>query len=76
MTWPPERGVSKLPRLGSHPSQLAAYRSYAAAFSAAEHERYAAFYTDDVRLELGSTRCSPANESTCAFSCTTRCVTD
>src|SRR5450631_2787670 len=54
MTWPPDRGVSKLPRLGSHPSQLAAYRAYAAAFSAAEHERYAAFYTDDVRLELGS----------------------
>jgi ketosteroid isomerase-like protein len=54
MTWPPEKGVSKLPRLGGHPSQLAAYRAYAAAFSAAEHERYAAFYTDDVRLELGS----------------------
>jgi hypothetical protein len=34
MTWPPGRGVSKLPRLGGHPSQLAAYRAYAAAFSA------------------------------------------
>jgi hypothetical protein len=54
MTWAPGRGVSRLPRLGSHPSQLAAYRAYTAAFSAGEHERYSAFYTDDVRLELGS----------------------
>ena len=54
MTWPPERGVSKLRRLGGHPSQMAAYRAYAAAFSAGEHERYRAFYTDDVRLELSS----------------------
>ncbi len=54
MTWPPGRGVTRLPRLGGHPSQVAAYRAYAAAFSAAEHERYSAFYTPDVRLELGS----------------------
>lgn len=54
MTWPPGRGVTRLPRLGAHPSQVAAYYAYAAAFSAAEHERYAAFYTPDVRLELGS----------------------
>jgi hypothetical protein len=44
MTWAPERGVSKIPKLGGHPSQLAAYGAYAAAFSAGE----------DVRLELGS----------------------
>jgi len=54
MTWPPGRGVSKLPRLGGHPSQLAAYRAYAAAFSAGDHERYSAFYTEDVRLELST----------------------
>jgi len=54
MTWPPGRGVTRLPRLGGHPSQVAAYYAYAAAFSAAEHERYSAFYTPDVRLELGS----------------------
>jgi ketosteroid isomerase-like protein len=52
MTWPPERGVSKLPRLGSHPSQVAAYHAYAAAFSAAEFERFEQFYTDDVVLHL------------------------
>jgi ketosteroid isomerase-like protein len=52
MTWPPKRGVSKLPRLGSHPSQVAAYHAYAAAFSAAEFERFEQFYTDDVVLHL------------------------
>jgi ketosteroid isomerase-like protein len=52
MTWPPERGVSKLPRLGGHPSQVAAYHAYAAAFSAAEFERFQQFYTEDVVLHL------------------------
>jgi predicted SnoaL-like aldol condensation-catalyzing enzyme len=52
MTWPPERGVSKLPRLGSHPSQRAAFQSYSAAFSSAEFDRFAKFYTDDVILHL------------------------
>lgn len=54
MTWPPEKGVTKLPKLGGHPSQLAAFRAYASAFSNADHERYSRFYTDDVVLELGS----------------------
>jgi len=54
MTWPPEQGVSKLPRLGAHPSQLAAFRAYTAAFSNADFERFPRFYTADVRLELGS----------------------
>lgn len=54
MTWPPERGVTKLPRLGPHPSQLAAFQSYAAAFSAAEFERFPRFYTEDVVLHLTS----------------------
>jgi len=54
MTWPPGRGVSKLPRLGAHPSQVAAFRAYTAAFSNADFDRFPRFYTDDVRLELGS----------------------
>ena len=52
MTWPPERGVSKVPRLGSHPSQLAAFQAYSAAFSGAEFERFPKFYTEDVVLHL------------------------
>jgi len=52
MTWPPERGVTKLPRLGGHPSQQAAFQAYSAAFSGAEFERFPKFYTDDVVLHL------------------------
>lgn len=54
MTWAPEKGVSKLPRLGTHPSQVAAFQSYTSAFSNADFERFPAFYTEDVLLELGS----------------------
>jgi hypothetical protein len=54
MTWPPGRGVSQLPRLGSHPSQLAAFRAYSAAFSAGDFQRFPSFYTDDVVLHLSS----------------------
>lgn len=54
MTWPPEKGVTKLPRLGSHASQVAAYHAYAAAFSAAEFDRFPQFYTEDVVLHLSS----------------------
>ena len=54
MTWPAEKGVTKVPRLGSHPTQQAAFRAYAAAFSAAEFETFPLFYTEDVLLELGS----------------------
>jgi predicted SnoaL-like aldol condensation-catalyzing enzyme len=54
MTWPPEKGVTKLPPLGPHPSQLAAYSAYTAAFSNGDPERYTRFYTDDVELLLGS----------------------
>jgi ketosteroid isomerase-like protein len=54
MTWPPGKGVTQLPRLGVHPSQLAAFRAYTAAFSNADFERFPLFYTEDVRLELGS----------------------
>ena len=52
MTWPPEHGVTKLPRLGAHPSQLAAFMSYGAAFSNADFERWPSFYTDDVAFSL------------------------
>jgi hypothetical protein len=52
MTWPPGKGVSRLPRLGAHPSQLAAFRAYSAAFSEGDFERFSAFYTDDVALHL------------------------
>jgi ketosteroid isomerase-like protein len=54
MTWPPGKGVTQLPRLGAHPSQLAAFRAYTSAFSNADFERFPRFYTEDVRLELGS----------------------
>lgn len=54
MTWPTGKGVTTLPPLGGHPSQLAAYSAYTAAFSAGDPERYTRFYTDDVELLLGS----------------------
>jgi hypothetical protein len=54
MTWPPGKGVTSVPRLGPHPSQIAAFGAYVAAFSHGEFERFPRFYTEDVRLELGS----------------------
>jgi ketosteroid isomerase-like protein len=54
MTWPPGKGVTRLPKLGPHPSQLAAFKAYCSAFGNADFERFPTFYTDDVRLELGS----------------------
>lgn len=54
MTWPAGKGVTQLPRLGAHPSQRAAFRAYTSAFSHADFERFPRFYTEDVRLELGS----------------------
>jgi hypothetical protein len=54
MTWPPGYNVTKLPPLGSHPSQLAAFAAYAAAFSSGDFERFPRFYTDDVVLHLTS----------------------
>ncbi len=52
--WPPGVGVTTLPPLGGHPSQVAAYHAYAAAFSAGDPDRYTRFYTDDVVLDLRS----------------------
>jgi SnoaL-like domain len=54
MAWPPEQGVTKAPRLGGHPGQLAAYDAYTAAFSTGDADRFAKFYTPDVVLELSS----------------------
>jgi ketosteroid isomerase-like protein len=54
MTWPPGKGVTQLPRLGAHPSQVAAFCAYTAAFSHADFDRFGRFYTEDVLLELGS----------------------
>lgn len=52
MTWPPGQRVSSLPRLGAHPSQVAAFHSYASAFSNGDCERFPEFYTEDVVLTL------------------------
>ena len=54
MTWPPGKGVTRLPKLGAHPSQQAAFRAYCSAFSNADFERFPTFYTEDVTLSLGS----------------------
>lgn len=51
--WPSELGVTKLPRLGPHASQLAAFEAYAAAFSAGDTAGFTQFYTDDIVLDLG-----------------------
>jgi hypothetical protein len=53
MTWPPGQGVTTLPPLGPHPSQIAAYHAYASAFSAGDAARFTRFYWPDVVLELG-----------------------
>ncbi|HWI74051.1 MAG TPA: nuclear transport factor 2 family protein [Baekduia sp.] len=52
--WPPEHGVTKLPRLGAHVSQVAAFYAYVAAFSAGDTQRFPGFYTEDIVLDLGS----------------------
>lgn len=54
MTWPAGTGVTTLPLLGPHPSQIAAYHAYAAAFTAGDAARFSRFYWPDVVLELGS----------------------
>ena len=56
MTWPAGKCVTTLPRLGAHPSQRAAYYAYASAFSAGDHQRFSAFFTEDVVLELPSVK--------------------
>ncbi len=54
MTWPPESGVTKAPRLGSAAGQRAAFLAYTRAFSGGLAEKFSAFYTDDVKLQLST----------------------
>jgi hypothetical protein len=54
MTWPPETGVTKAPKLGDHAGQRAAFSAYTRAFSGGLADKYSAFYTDDVKLTLPS----------------------
>src|SRR5690606_32255379 len=54
MTWEPEKGVSKLPKLGSHAGQQAAFQAYTVAFSEGLVPQYSSYYTDDVELYLPS----------------------
>jgi len=52
--WPRNYRVSKAPRLGGTPGQRAAFLAYTRAFSEGEFDLFAAYYADDVILELGS----------------------
>lgn|GEM_PF-432238 len=54
MTWEPERGVGKLPKLGAHAGQQAAFYAYTSAFSAGLAPQYSSYYTDDISLVLPS----------------------
>jgi predicted SnoaL-like aldol condensation-catalyzing enzyme len=54
MTWPPESGVTKAPRLGDAAGQRAAFLAYTRAFSGGLAEKYSAFYTSDVKLQLST----------------------
>jgi hypothetical protein len=54
MTWKPETGVTKAPKLGEHAGQRAAFIAYTRAFSGGLADRYSSFYTDDVKLTLPS----------------------
>lgn len=50
--WLAGHGVSRAPRLGGDAGQRAAFQAYIRAFSEAQFERFASFYTEDVVLEL------------------------
>ncbi|MEO8308455.1 MAG: nuclear transport factor 2 family protein [Pseudomonadota bacterium] len=54
MTWKPETGVTKAPRLGAEAGQRAAFIAYTRAFSGGLPAKYSAFYTNDVKLQLSS----------------------
>jgi predicted SnoaL-like aldol condensation-catalyzing enzyme len=54
MTWKPETGVTKAPRLGDQAGQRASFIAYTRAFSGGLAAKYSAFYTDDVKLQLSS----------------------
>ena len=54
MTWKPETGVTKAPKLGDQAGQRAAFIAYTRAFSGGLADKYSSFYTDDVKLNLSS----------------------
>jgi predicted SnoaL-like aldol condensation-catalyzing enzyme len=54
MTWKPETGITKAPRLGDQAGQRASFIAYTRAFSGGVADKYSAFYTDDVKLHLSS----------------------
>jgi len=54
MTWKPETGVTKAPKLGDQAGQRAAFIAYTRAFSGGLADKYSSFYTDDVKLQLSS----------------------
>ena len=54
MAWPAGHGVTTLPKLGSHPSQVAAFRAFSSAFTHGDADRFPAFFTDDVELDIPS----------------------
>jgi predicted SnoaL-like aldol condensation-catalyzing enzyme len=54
MTWKPETGVTKAPKLGDQAGQRAAFIAYTRAFSGGLADRYSSFYTDDVKLHISS----------------------
>jgi predicted SnoaL-like aldol condensation-catalyzing enzyme len=54
MTWKPETGVTKAPKLGDQAGQRAAFIAYTRAFSGGLSDKYSSFYTDDVKLTLPS----------------------
>jgi len=54
MTWAPETGVTKAPRLGNQAGQRAAFLAYTRAFSGGLPAQYSAFYAEDVKLQLST----------------------
>jgi predicted SnoaL-like aldol condensation-catalyzing enzyme len=54
MTWKPETGVTKAPKLGDQAGQRAAFIAYTRAFSGGRADKYSSFYTDEVKLHLSS----------------------
>jgi limonene-1,2-epoxide hydrolase len=67
MTWPPGRGVTQMPRLGAHPTQIAAFHTYVAAFSNADFDRFSRFYQPDVTLQLPSAPLINGRDGVVAF---------
>lgn len=67
MTWPAGQGVIRAPMLSAHAGGRAAYRAYAAAFSAGDMERAGRYYTEDCTLCLPSVPPIIGREGICSF---------